>query len=103
MQQPCTVQGLVSVPLRGCLFEIRSLKKFSRTGLLTFPSPYGDVCLKKHATKAYMILSGAVSVPLRGCLFEIERYSHLYREASKAVSVPLRGCLFEMHGAGIDC
>ena len=61
---------LVSVPLRGCSFEI--------------------------ARELYVCESiFNVSVPLRGCSFEIMQQQH-QKQGILKVSVPLRGCSFEI-------
>ena len=64
-------RGSVSVPLRGCGFEILY-----------------------HGT-SFVYFQWDVSVPLRGCGFEIIKM-HLYFTTNTEVSVPLRGCGFEI-------
>ena len=60
----------VSVPLRGFGFEMFAKSRaFSLSGL-SFPSPCGDVVLKSVVYGA-VADSRSVSVPLRGCGFEI--------------------------------
>ena len=62
---------LVSVPLRGCGFEIHDQPPLYRV-LHQFPSPYGDVVLKFEEYKDGILVNRIVSVPLRGCGFEIK-------------------------------
>ena len=61
----------VSVPLRGCLFEIRCATTEESVRKM-FPSPYGDVCLKYEVLLELPKDGSNVSVPLRGCLFEMK-------------------------------
>ena len=61
----------VSVPLRGCGFEMIIEDMIDR-------------------------LDNIVSVPLRGCGFEIPTLVDLFDAWNEKVSVPLRGCGFEM-------
>ena len=84
----------VSVPLRGCGFEIVH-KEMEFSNIHEFPSPCGDVVLKYSTVSMHRRKLKLVSVPLRGCGFEIMSL----RAASvrmKVVSVPLRGCGFEI-------
>ena len=62
---------IVSVPLRGCGFEMIEIVK-SYGEYEKFPSPCGDVVLKFIMPFLTSFISN-VSVPLRGCGFEILR------------------------------
>ena len=46
--------GWVSVPLRGCLFEMNKMMCQCFSALQQFPSPYGDVCLKLWMCSVYL-------------------------------------------------
>ena len=64
-------RSIVSVPLRGCGFEIQYREVCIEYRRKRFPSPCGDVVLKCLYCRAHFPWSDTVSVPLRGCGFEI--------------------------------
>ena len=84
----------VSVPLRGCVFEITKKIEDLQKAVL-FPSPCGDVFLKLIDDGKNPFWNLIVSVPLRGCVFEIDNFEK-HRTSIAEVSVPLRGCVFEI-------
>ena len=61
----------VSVPLRGCGFEIMRRDSIFTHYTYSFPSPCGDVVLKYFREEEPIQEEDIVSVPLRGCGFEI--------------------------------
>ena len=62
---------MVSVPLRGCGFEILMQSFVEEVNENLFPSPCGDVVLKFCVCSGECTGRRGVSVPLRGCGFEI--------------------------------
>ena len=85
----------VSVPLRGCGFEIDAGCHIVKVHVIEFPSPCGDVVLKFSDAQREVTTWQVVSVPLRGCGFEIV-WEYVCTEGEVFVSVPLRGCGFEI-------
>ena len=89
----------VSVPLRGCGFEMICLAELMARMPKGFPSPCGDVVLKWDISTRDGNITKIVSVPLRGCGFEM-RQVVLLSPQLLSVSVPLRGCGFEILASG---
>ena len=72
-------QGGVSVPLRGCGFEMRGVTGVPSIGKREFPSPCGDVVLKCCRSPRSSEELTIVSVPLRGCGFEMRKLLCIYK------------------------
>ena len=79
LKSPTAVQssdiGSVSVPLRGCGFEMSALP-MPLADTLQFPSPCGDMVLKIEYNTLYEVIA-IVSVPLWGYGFEILHWDAL--------------------------
>ena len=86
---------VVSVPLRGCGFEIFVVLK-KGWSLCSFPSPYGDVVLKWYKIFWRTAGSSGRFRPLAGMWFWNYFVWVVIVDLSREVSVPLRGCGFEI-------
>ena len=90
-----TFAWIVSVPCRGCWFQMWYLKSNRRTQWKEFPSPVGDVGFKyihiMHKTKDIIQFPS----PVGDVGFKFSDYEYVKPRGSY-VSVPCRGCWFQI-------